>query len=94
MSNTAATAVLLLALTSTVAFAAKCDTRDVSEAERSFKNCVESAQSGVMQRVSAADADAVDVCDSLDNMLAVCQEQKERLAECKGHAHAQKIREG
>ena len=91
----AATAVLaLLALTSTLsASAAKCDSRDVSEAERSFKNCVESAQSGVMQRVSAADADAVDVCNSLDNMLAVCQEQKERLAECKGQAHAQKIRD-
>ena len=44
--------------------------------------------------MSAADADAVDVCDSLDNMLAVCQDQKERLAECKGQAHAQKIREG
>ena len=42
--------------------------------------------------MSAADADAVDVCNSLDNMLAVCQQQKERLAECKGHAHAQKIR--
>ena len=99
MSNAAAaTAVLaLLALTSTLAAsaasAAKCDSRDVSEAERSFKNCVESAQSGVMQRVSAADADAVDVCNSLDNMLAVCQEQKERLAECKGQAHAQKIRD-
>ena len=100
MSNSAAaTAVLaLLALTSTLsasaASAAKCDSRDVSEAERSFKNCVESAQTGVMQRVSAADADAVDVCNSLDNMLAVCQEQKERLAECKGQAHAQKIRDG
>ena len=84
----------LTSMASTAASAAKCDSRDVSEAERSFKNCVESAQSGVMQRVSAADADAVDVCNSLDNMLAVCQEQKERLAECKGQAHAQKIRDG
>lgn len=96
MSNTAAVVLVLLALTSAMAasaasMAAKCDSGDVSEAERSFKNCVESAQSGVMQRVSAADADAVDVCNSLDNMLAVCQQQKERLAECKGHAHAQKI---
>ena len=57
MSNTAAVALVLLALTSTMAasaasMAAKCDSGDVSEAERSFKNCVESAQSGVMQRVS------------------------------------------
>ena len=89
--NAAAVLAFVLALTSmasTAASAAKCDSRDVSEAERSFKNCVESAQTGVLQMAEG------DVCDSLDNMLAVCQAQQERLAECKGQAHAQKIRDG
>ena len=93
--NAAALLAFVLALTSmtsTAASAAKCDSRDVSEAERSFKNCVESAQTGVLQADAAADGG--DLCDSLDNMLAVCKAQQERLAECKGQAHAQKIRDG
>ena len=90
----AAIATLLLLALAPTASADKCDSRDVSEAETSFKNCVESAQTGVMQRVSASDADNVDMCDSLDNVLVVCQRQKERLAECKGQAHAQTIRGG
>merc|ERR1719433_377086 len=88
-ANAAAFLAVLVLTSMTAASAAKCDSRDVSEAERAFKNCVESAQTGVLQADAAADGG--DVCDSLDNMVAVCQGQQERLAECKGQAHAQKI---
>ena len=86
------TVMALTSMASTAASAAKCDSKDVSEAERAFVNCVNSAQTGVLQADAAA-AEG-DLCESLDNMLAVCQGQQERLAECKGRAHAQKIRDG
>ena len=68
----------------------ECNRLETDEAEKSFKNCVESAQAGIIRRAAQADSEQ-EVCDDLDNMLDVCSKQTRALARCKGQHHADKV---
>ncbi len=80
------------AVVSTPARQYYCSESERAEAEAAFKNCVESAQSDIVSSAANAASESAGLCNALDNMLSVCQKQKEQLAECKGDEHAENIK--
>ena len=71
--------------------ATSCRRLETEEAENAFKNCVESAQSGIVTTVLDEGA-SLDICSALDGMLEVCSGEMSRLAQCKGRQHADRIK--
>ncbi len=51
-----------------------CTEEELNEAQRAFRNCVESAKAGIVS-AHANEQDEQLVCYSLENMLAGCKDQ-------------------
>jgi len=76
---------LLAALAATAAAAAPgCNDAETAEAKNAFKNCFESAQGGLVTRMTdETGRNAVmktGVCDTLDEMAALCERETKQLA--------------
>ena len=70
--------------------AQNCNKVETLEAQKSFKNCMESAQHTIISK-AVQQKEANDLCDALDNMLSVCHRETKLLATCKGEGHALKV---
>lgn len=68
-----------------------CSESDTEEAERAFKNCVESSQSSLVTSSNQGNLDQNGLCAELDRMFSLCKDQKQQLALCKGQEHAANI---
>ena len=51
-----------------------CTEEELNEAQRAFRNCVESAKAGIVSK-HANEIDENLVCDSLENMLTQCDNE-------------------
>ena len=51
-----------------------CTEDELNEAQRAFRNCVESAKAGIVSK-HANEVDERLVCDSLENMLTGCDRE-------------------
>lgn len=51
-----------------------CTEEELNEAQRAFRNCVESAKAGIVS-AHANEENQDLVCDSLENMLSGCESQ-------------------
>ena len=51
-----------------------CSEEELNEAQRAFRNCVESAKAGIVS-AHANEENQDLVCDSLENMLSGCESQ-------------------
>ena len=77
---------------------AACTPEETAEAQVAFKNCFESAQSGIIEEhAKKAGSNEVEengdsICQAIDSMRTICANPHAKLAECKGAEHAEKIR--
>lgn len=82
---------LILSISTLPIRSQSCNPAETTEAENSFKNCVDSAQAGIIERAAKQEGQQ-NLCEALDNMLSVCQRQTDFLAKCKGTQHAEYVR--
>lgn len=67
-----------------------CTDQQLTEAQRAFRNCVESAKAGIVSNHASEENEAL-VCKSLENMLAGCDSQVSQLAHCTDQAHVKNL---
>jgi len=68
-----------------------CTEDELNEAQRAFRNCVESAKAGIVSK-HANEVDERLVCDSLENMLTGCDREVNQLAYCTDRTHVENLK--
>jgi len=68
-----------------------CTEKQLTEAQRAFRNCVESAKAGIVSS-HGNEPDEELVCKSLENMLVGCESQVSQLAHCTDSAHVANLK--
>ena len=64
-----------------------CTEEELNEAQRAFRNCVESAKAGIVSK-HANEIDENLVCDSLENMLTQCDNEVRQCDACRLNCNA------
>ena len=67
----------------------QCNEDQISEAEFAFRNCEDSAKANIFSKKSDPNDD---LCQILDEMFLGCEDQLDKLAQCKGSVHVEKIK--
>merc|ERR1712012_1323846 len=68
-----------------------CSEEQLTESQRAFRNCVESAKAGIVSS-HANSEDANVVCHSLENMLLTCDAEVNKLAKCTNKKHVENLK--
>jgi len=68
-----------------------CTEQQLTEAQRAFRNCVESAKAGIVS-THGNEVDEELVCKSLENMLVGCESQVSQLAHCTDSSHVNNLK--
>lgn len=84
-----------------------CDDDQLDEAQKSFRNCIESAKAGIVTRHASQQTDEEEVdldvrrkrrdvdpalCHELDSILSGCEEEVAALSRCKGRRHVDNLK--
>jgi len=68
-----------------------CTEEQLNEAQRAFRNCVESAKAGIVSSHADAQNEAL-VCHSLETMLEDCEAEVDQLARCRGRHYVNNLK--
>jgi len=68
-----------------------CSEEQLTESQRAFRNCVESAKAGIVSSHANSEDENV-VCHSLENMLLTCDAEVNKLAKCTNKKHVENLK--
>jgi len=68
-----------------------CTEQQLNEAQRAFRNCVESAKAGIVSS-HGNEVDEEVVCKGLEDMLVGCESQVSQLAHCTTSSHVSNLK--